>query len=146
MLSICGPCVGALLGSLNFNQKSASSPRRQRRYIEEAELFNIEVNYHYFITDNIFLSFNVTKAIISPSTHQPWQVLLAVDYSVLLFHGRDHIQKYLLTFMNIVSVRSGGSVDSREKVVFAFCSDDWSYKTIRTSFQNSSHKKSRSVL
>ena len=31
------------------------------------------------------------------------QVLLAVDYSVLLFHGRDHIQKYLLTLMNIVS-------------------------------------------
>lgn len=30
-------------------------------------------------------------------------MLLAVDYSVLLFHGRDHIQKYLLTFMNIVS-------------------------------------------
>lgn len=31
------------------------------------------------------------------------QVLLAVDYSVHLFHGREHIQKYLLTFMNIVS-------------------------------------------
>uniref|UniRef100_A0A3Q1JX00 Uncharacterized protein n=1 Tax=Anabas testudineus TaxID=64144 RepID=A0A3Q1JX00_ANATE len=31
------------------------------------------------------------------------QVLLAVDYSVLLFHGRDHIQKYLLTLMNIVN-------------------------------------------
>lgn len=34
------------------------------------------------------------------------QVLLAVDYSVLLFHGRDHIQKYLLTLMNIVSLHS----------------------------------------
>uniref|UniRef100_A0A7N8X386 A disintegrin and metalloproteinase with thrombospondin motifs 2-like n=1 Tax=Mastacembelus armatus TaxID=205130 RepID=A0A7N8X386_9TELE len=31
------------------------------------------------------------------------QVLLAVDYSVLLFHGRDHIQKYLLTLMNIIN-------------------------------------------
>uniref|UniRef100_A0A8C2Z0N7 ADAM metallopeptidase with thrombospondin type 1 motif 2 n=1 Tax=Cyclopterus lumpus TaxID=8103 RepID=A0A8C2Z0N7_CYCLU len=31
------------------------------------------------------------------------EVLLAVDYSVLLFHGRDHIQKYLLTLMNIVN-------------------------------------------
>ncbi|XP_034033452.1 A disintegrin and metalloproteinase with thrombospondin motifs 2-like [Thalassophryne amazonica] len=30
------------------------------------------------------------------------EVLLAVDYSVLLFHGREHIQKYLLTLMNIV--------------------------------------------
>uniref|UniRef100_A0A3P8WZF9 ADAM metallopeptidase with thrombospondin type 1 motif, 2a n=1 Tax=Cynoglossus semilaevis TaxID=244447 RepID=A0A3P8WZF9_CYNSE len=30
-------------------------------------------------------------------------VLLAVDYSVLLFHGREHIQKFLLTFMNIVN-------------------------------------------
>ncbi|KAK7880587.1 hypothetical protein WMY93_032775 [Mugilogobius chulae] len=31
------------------------------------------------------------------------EVLLAVDYSVLLFHGRENIQRYLLTFMNIVS-------------------------------------------
>ncbi|KAM9846472.1 A disintegrin and metalloproteinase with thrombospondin motifs 2-like [Aulostomus maculatus] len=31
------------------------------------------------------------------------EVLLAVDYSILLFHGRDHIQKYLLTLMNIVN-------------------------------------------
>ncbi|XP_029304408.1 A disintegrin and metalloproteinase with thrombospondin motifs 2-like [Cottoperca gobio] len=64
-----------LLGSLNFNHnvfQSGSRTARQRRYIEEAELFNIEV-------------------------------LLAVDYSVLLFHGRDHIQKYLLTLMNIVN-------------------------------------------
>lgn len=37
-----------------------------------------------------------------------------MDYSVLLFHGRDHIQKYLLTLMNIVS----GNTDSqlRDKV------------------------------
>ncbi|AWO99730.1 putative disintegrin and metalloproteinase with thrombospondin motifs 2-like [Scophthalmus maximus] len=59
-----------LLGSLGLWQTFGSS--RRRRYIEEAELFNIEV-------------------------------LLAVDYSVLLFHGRDHIQKYLLTLMNIVN-------------------------------------------
>ncbi|XP_023254949.1 A disintegrin and metalloproteinase with thrombospondin motifs 2-like [Seriola lalandi dorsalis] len=68
---------GPLLGSLNLNQNqnllwSASGSARRRRYIEEAELFNIEV-------------------------------LLAVDYSVLLFHGRDNIQKYLLTLMNIVN-------------------------------------------
>ncbi|CAK6982797.1 LOW QUALITY PROTEIN: A disintegrin and metalloproteinase with thrombospondin motifs 2-like [Scomber scombrus] len=64
---------GPLLGSLNLKQNATkSNSARQRRYIEEAELFNIEV-------------------------------LLAVDYSVLLFHGRDHIQKYLLTLMNIVN-------------------------------------------
>nr|XP_020446583.1 A disintegrin and metalloproteinase with thrombospondin motifs 2-like isoform X2 [Monopterus albus] len=66
---------GPLLGSLNLNQNmfwSGSGSARRRRYIEEAELFYIEV-------------------------------LLAVDYSVLLFHGRDHIQKYLLTLMNIVN-------------------------------------------
>ncbi|KAG8008356.1 A disintegrin and metalloproteinase with thrombospondin motifs 2 [Nibea albiflora] len=66
---------GPLLGSFNLNQNvlgSRSDSVRRRRYIEEAELFNIEV-------------------------------LLAVDYSVLLFHGRDHIQKYLLTLMNIVN-------------------------------------------
>ncbi|XP_034093131.1 A disintegrin and metalloproteinase with thrombospondin motifs 2-like [Gymnodraco acuticeps] len=65
---------GPLLGSLNLTQDvwTGSRSARHRRYIEEAEEFNIEV-------------------------------LLAVDYSVLLFHGRDHIQKYLLTLMNIVN-------------------------------------------
>lgn len=31
------------------------------------------------------------------------EVLLGVDCSVVMFHGREHIQKYLLTLMNIVS-------------------------------------------
>lgn len=31
------------------------------------------------------------------------EVLLGVDCSVVQFHGREHIQKYLLTLMNIVS-------------------------------------------
>uniref|UniRef100_A0A665TKS7 ADAM metallopeptidase with thrombospondin type 1 motif, 2 n=1 Tax=Echeneis naucrates TaxID=173247 RepID=A0A665TKS7_ECHNA len=35
--------------------------------------------------------------------HVSYHVLLAVDYSVLLFHGRENIQKYLLTLMNIVN-------------------------------------------
>lgn len=38
---------GPLLGSLNFNQEVLGSPpgsARRRRYIEEAELFNIEVS------------------------------------------------------------------------------------------------------
>ncbi|KAG7516872.1 A disintegrin and metalloproteinase with thrombospondin motifs 2-like [Solea senegalensis] len=64
-----------LVGSLNLKQNvlwSTPGSRRRKRYIEEAELFHIEV-------------------------------LLAVDYSVLLFHGREHIQKYLLTLMNIVN-------------------------------------------
>lgn len=30
------------------------------------------------------------------------QVLLAVDYSVVLFHGRENVQRYLLTIINIV--------------------------------------------
>ncbi|XP_019747547.1 A disintegrin and metalloproteinase with thrombospondin motifs 2-like [Hippocampus comes] len=51
---------------------SESASGRRRRYIEEADMFNIEV-------------------------------LLAVDYSVLLFYGQEHVQKYLLTFMNIVN-------------------------------------------
>uniref|UniRef100_A0A673BVE2 ADAM metallopeptidase with thrombospondin type 1 motif, 2 n=1 Tax=Sphaeramia orbicularis TaxID=375764 RepID=A0A673BVE2_9TELE len=45
---------------------------------------------------------NQTEA-SSTSVSVLFQVLLAVDYSVLLFHGRDHIQKYLLTLMNIVN-------------------------------------------
>lgn len=32
------------------------------------------------------------------------EVLLGVDCSVVMFHGREHIQKYLLTLMNIVSI------------------------------------------
>lgn len=32
------------------------------------------------------------------------EVLLGVDCSVVMFHGREHIQKYLLTLMNIVSL------------------------------------------
>lgn len=32
------------------------------------------------------------------------EVLLTADFSVVEFHGREHIQKYLLTLMNIVSV------------------------------------------
>ncbi|MBN3315421.1 ATS3 metalloproteinase, partial [Atractosteus spatula] len=31
------------------------------------------------------------------------EVLLGVDDSVVQFHGKDHVQKYLLTLMNIVS-------------------------------------------
>uniref|UniRef100_A0A8D3DWS7 ADAM metallopeptidase with thrombospondin type 1 motif, 2 n=1 Tax=Scophthalmus maximus TaxID=52904 RepID=A0A8D3DWS7_SCOMX len=59
------------------------------------------------------------------------QVLLAVDYSVLLFHGRDHIQKYLLTLMNIVgavSVRQSQeliSVGNPQKSLENVCG--WSY-------------------
>lgn len=90
---------GSLFGSLNFSQRSNST--RRRRYIEEAELFNIEVSDHNFIINNILWN-SVTELIIFLLL----QVLLAVDYSVLLFHGRDHIQKYLLTLMNIVSLRS----------------------------------------
>ncbi|XP_054610510.1 A disintegrin and metalloproteinase with thrombospondin motifs 2-like [Dunckerocampus dactyliophorus] len=60
-----------LLGSSGVLRSNFGSGR-QRRYIEEAEMFNIEV-------------------------------LLAVDYSVLLFHGQEHVQRYLLTLMNIVN-------------------------------------------
>lgn len=31
------------------------------------------------------------------------EVLLAVDDSVVRFHGREHVQNYVLTLMNIVS-------------------------------------------
>lgn len=34
------------------------------------------------------------------------EVLLGIDCSVVMFHGREHIQKYLLTLMNIVSFLS----------------------------------------
>lgn len=52
---------GSLFGSLNFSQRSDST--RRRRYIEEAELFNIEVNHHNLIINNILWN-SVTKVII----------------------------------------------------------------------------------
>lgn len=36
------------------------------------------------------------------------EVLLGVDDSVVQFHGKEHVQKYLLTLMNIVSGAGGG--------------------------------------
>lgn len=32
------------------------------------------------------------------------EVLLVVDESVVRFHGKEHVQNYVLTLMNIVSV------------------------------------------
>ena len=32
------------------------------------------------------------------------EVLLAVDDSVVRFHGKEHVQNYVLTLMNIVSI------------------------------------------
>lgn len=78
---------------------SSRSDSRRRRYIEEAELFNIEVD-HGFQAEGVKI--DDLLFILTPIFSL--QVLLAVDYSVLLFHGQDHIQKYLLTLMNIVSV------------------------------------------
>jgi len=34
------------------------------------------------------------------------EILLGVDDSVVRFHGKEHVQNYLLTLMNIVSHRS----------------------------------------
>lgn len=36
------------------------------------------------------------------------EVLLVVDDSVVRFHGREHVQNYVLTLMNIVSVPCPG--------------------------------------
>lgn len=45
------------------------------------------------------------------------EVLLGVDDSVVQFHGKEHVQKYLLTLMNIVSV--AGSYTSHGSVTVA---------------------------
>lgn len=36
------------------------------------------------------------------------EVLLAVDDSVVRFHGKEHVQNYVLTLMNIVRLVFGG--------------------------------------
>lgn len=40
----------------------------------------------------------------SPERVYNIEVLLGVDDSVVQFHGQQHVEKYLLTLMNIVSV------------------------------------------
>lgn len=40
------------------------------------------------------------------------EVLLGVDDSVVRFHGKEHVQNYLLTLMNIVSCRPSCLFDS----------------------------------
>lgn len=40
----------------------------------------------------------------SPERAYNIEVLLGVDDSVVQFHGQQHVEKYLLTLMNIVSV------------------------------------------
>ncbi|XP_007244624.3 A disintegrin and metalloproteinase with thrombospondin motifs 2 [Astyanax mexicanus] len=46
------------------------------------------------------------------------EVLLGVDCSVVQFHGREHIQKYLLTLMNIVNeIYQDGSLGAHINVV-----------------------------
>lgn len=48
------------------------------------------------------------------------EVLLAVDDSVVRFHGKEHVQNYVLTLMNIVRLGWGGcgSHPSRGLVLF----------------------------
>lgn len=43
------------------------------------------------------------------------EVLLGVDDSVVQFHGKEHVQKYLLTLMNIVSVTITPTNTQKEK-------------------------------
>ncbi|XP_072562614.1 A disintegrin and metalloproteinase with thrombospondin motifs 2-like isoform X2 [Paramormyrops kingsleyae] len=46
------------------------------------------------------------------------EVLLGVDYSVSQFHGKEHVQKYLLTLMNIVNdIYHDNSLGARINVV-----------------------------
>ncbi len=43
------------------------------------------------------------------------EVLLGVDDSVVQFHGKEHVQKYQLTLMNIVSV-AGSQVETLRRL------------------------------
>jgi len=50
------------------------------------------------------------------------EVLLAVDDSVVRFHGKEHVQNYVLTLMNIVRLGFAGPVAPMSSLVF--CSSD----------------------
>lgn len=69
-----------------------------------------------FSLDNLSRALGVLEERINSSMHQRRrqrrhtaeddyniEVLLGVDDSVVQFHGKEHVQKYLLTLMNIVS-------------------------------------------
>lgn len=50
------------------------------------------------------------------------EVLLAVDDSVVRFHGKEHVQNYVLTLMNIVRLGFGGPLAPTPPLVY--CSSD----------------------
>lgn len=70
--------------------------------------------------DSLSLSLGVLEKHVSSSRHRARrhatdddyniEVLLGVDDSVVQFHGKEHVQKYLLTLMNIVSGGGAGGV------------------------------------
>lgn len=47
------------------------------------------------------------------------EVLLGVDDTVVRFHGKEHVQNYLLTLMNIVSIPSSLAALSSFTILFA---------------------------
>lgn len=67
------------------------------------------------------------------------EVLLGVDCSVVQFHGREHIQKYLLTLMNIVSPKeflfptsnSAGASHWRPQSFFDIYSITWNEQGVK---------------
>lgn len=68
--------------------------------------------------DSLSLSLGVLEEHVNSSRHRARrhatdddyniEVLLGVDDSVVQFHGKEHVQKYLLTLMNIVSGGGAG--------------------------------------
>lgn len=52
------------------------------------------------------------------------EVLLAVDDSVVRFHGKEHVQNYVLTLMNIVRLGFGGGGLLAPTSPLVYCSSD----------------------
>ncbi|KAF7206779.1 A disintegrin and metalloproteinase with thrombospondin motifs 2-like, partial [Nothobranchius furzeri] len=86
---------------------------KKKSAVSQTETFNQTTKD--FVRGPLLGSLNFTQTLVPPGSGSVRrrrstmdeqfyiEVLLAVDYSLLLFHGRDHIQKYLLTLMNIVN-------------------------------------------
>lgn len=78
---VCVPCAGADLGGLMDLESLYQGVEQSINHTRAARMRRQTLERSYNI-----------------------EVLLGVDDSVVQFHGKEHVQKYLLTLMNIVSV------------------------------------------
>ncbi|XP_019875502.2 A disintegrin and metalloproteinase with thrombospondin motifs 2 [Aethina tumida] len=73
--------------------------------IPEWNLYQIEDEELGYFVDTAWSSYNVEHAIsVGSNLEERWlEIAMAVDYSVIGFHGKSKVEQYVLALMNIVS-------------------------------------------